>query len=75
MTTAILGVFNDMDPQGLLETVVNILYMRLSLVTFVGDDVQKTAIVQTLCMYLRLCVRSREFSCAYQKTLWISQRM
>ena len=46
----------DAIQRTLLETVFNILYMRLSLVNFVGDDVQKTAIVPTLCMYLCLCV-------------------
>ena len=46
----------DAIQRTLLETVFNILYLRLSLVNFVGDDVQKTAIVPTLCMYLCLCV-------------------
>ena len=46
----------DAIQRTLLETVFNILYMGLSLVNFVGDDVQKTAIVPTLCMYLCLCV-------------------
>ena len=64
--TALRGLGTQFNELCLRLSSIYYIYMRLSLVNFVGDDVQKTAIVPTLCMYL-CCVSDLMYFLAHTR--------